>query len=120
MPVRHRVAHGVEEVVRAAVADELEPLLEIGRQLLVLAKRTKMALEAARTLEVEQRARVVHDGGDLRAAPDHPFVLRDFVDLAVAHTCDTFDPEPVERGFDPRPLRVDDAPADAGLKDASR
>jgi hypothetical protein len=109
--------HGVEEVVCAAIADELEALLQIGGQILVVAERAEMTLEPAGALEVQERARVVHDGGDLRTAADPAFIPRDFIDLAVAHPGHAFDPEPVERGLDPSPLGIDDAPADARLED---
>src|SRR2546426_415070 len=76
-PVGQRVTHGVEEVVCTAIADELETLLQILGELLVVPKRGEMTFEALRTLEIEQRPSVVHDGGDLRPAADHTLVLRD-------------------------------------------
>ena len=117
-PIRHGMAHGVEEVIRAAVAHELEAFLEISRELLVVRERAEVPLEALGTLEIEQRPRVVHDRGDLGSAADDALVLRDRVDLAIAHPRDPLDLEPAERRLDPRPLRVDHSPADPRLEDA--
>ena len=117
VPFGHGLSHDVEEVIDAAVADEFEATLEIGGDRLVVPERRQMALEPAGALEIEDRACVVDDRRDLRPAADHPLVVRDVVDLAVAHPRDPFHLEAVERFGDARPLRVDDAPADAGLKD---
>src|SRR5438552_11622685 len=74
--------------------------------------------ETAIALEVEDRARVVHHGGDLRPAADHARVGRECVDLTVSHARDALDLETTEGGLDRRPLRVDDPPADPRLEDA--
>ncbi|HEV8470612.1 MAG TPA: hypothetical protein VGR46_13480 [Candidatus Limnocylindria bacterium] len=104
-------------MVRAAVAHELEAFLEISGELLVVRERAEVPLEALGTLEIEQRPCVVHDRGDLRSAADDALVLGDRVDLAVTHPRDSLDLEAAERRLDPRPLRVDDAPADPSLED---
>src|SRR5258705_117055 len=118
VPLGNGMADGPEEVVDPAVANELEALLEIRRELLVVVERTKMLPEPAATLEVEDGASVVDNGGDLRPASNHARVTRKRIDLAVSHARDPLDIEAAEGGFDRGPLRVDDPPADPGLEDA--
>ena len=114
------MTHRVEEVVRAAVADELEALLEIGGEALVLIERTEMLAKPTVSLEVEKDLRVMDDSRDLRAAADHLRILRELIDVPVAHAGNALGVEVLERRLDPRPLRVDDAPANARLEHAFR
>ena len=97
VPFGHRLLHGPEEVVHARVADELEALLQIGRQLLVVIERTEVLFDPAAALEFEQRVRVVYHGSDLRPAADDALILRELVDLAVTEARHTFGLEIVER-----------------------
>jgi len=112
------MAHGVQEVVCAAVADELEPLLEVGGERFVVGERVEVLLEALRAFEREQLARVVHHGRDLRPAADEARVGGEGVDLAVAHPRDALDLEPLEGGAGARPFGLDHPPAHPGLEDA--
>src|SRR5690242_11227572 len=57
------------------------------------------------------------DGVELGTRADDALVLHQRVDLAVAHARDALDLEFVEGLLDAWPLRVDDAPVDAGLED---
>src|SRR6266702_3795264 len=93
VPLRNGVTDRPEEVVGPAVTDELEALLQIRRELFVVVERTKVLAESAVALEVEDRARVVYDCGDLRPAPDHARIRRQRVDLAVSHSSDALDLE---------------------------
>jgi len=118
VPIRHRVAHRVEEVIRAAVTDELESLLEIGGERLVVGERGEVLLEALGALEGEQLLRVVDDGRDLGPAADEARVRGERVDLAVAHSGDALDIEAMEGRACALPLGVDNSPADPSLEDA--
>src|SRR5436309_2118274 len=110
-PFRNRVLHRPQKVIDAGVSDELEALLQVGRERLVVGKRLEMFLEAARTFEREQLARVVDHRGDFRPAAYDPLVLDQGVDVTIRHARDALDVEAAERLCDRRPLRIDDAPA---------
>src|SRR5438093_6842980 len=51
VPLRDRLLHRPQEVVRAAVADELEALLQVTRERLVVGEGAEMLLEADGALE---------------------------------------------------------------------
>jgi hypothetical protein len=111
------MTHRIEEVVGATVSDELEALLQVRGQLLVLRYRPQMRAKALFPFQVQDDARVVDHGRDLRSAADKPRVLCHTVDLAIAHARYALELEAMESSPDPRPLRVDHPPADAGLED---
>src|SRR5688572_31727238 len=112
------MAHGPQEVIRPAIADELEALLQVRRELLVVVERTQVLAESAVALEIEDRPGVVDDRGDLRSAADDSRVAGQRVDLAISHAGDAFHLKTAERRLDRGPLRVDDAPAYPRLEDA--
>src|SRR5437867_6363487 len=80
VPLGNGVTDRPQEVVRPAVADELEALLQVRRELFVVVERTKVLPEPAVALEVEDRARVVYDGGDLWPAANDARIGRQRVD----------------------------------------
>src|SRR6266568_2581548 len=118
VPVGYGMLHRPQEVVHAAVSDELETLLQVGRELLIVRERFEVFLEATPAFEREELVGVVDDRRDLRPAADHTLVLYERVDIAVRHARHTLDVELMECLLDGWPLRVDDAPADACLEDA--
>src|SRR5205814_9143919 len=119
-PLGHRLLHRPEEVIHAGVADELEALLQVRRELLVIVERAQVLFDPSVPLELEQRVGVMHDRRDLRSAADDALVLCELVDLAVTEACDALGLEVVERLLRRWPLHVDDAPVHAGLEDGLR
>src|SRR5205814_5465650 len=119
-PLGHRLLHRPEEVIHAGVADELEALLQVRRELLVIVERAQVLFDPSVPLELEQRVGVMHDRRDLRSAADDALVLCELVDLAVTEACDALGLEVVERLLRRWPLHVDDAPVHAGLEDRLR
>src|SRR3990172_3191342 len=69
--IRDLFADDVEEVESAHLAEELEPLAQVGDGLFEVSVRAHVALEAAvLLLEVEHQARVIDDRLDLAAVAD--------------------------------------------------
>jgi hypothetical protein len=114
----HRVAGSKEPVVAAQIAQEREPRSRVGEQLGIAAEAFDVRSDAAeRTLERDERLRVLDRAGDLLRGVDDRVGCHQAVDVELTVVRHSLDVELVEACAERIPARIDERPRQAGLKD---